>query len=160
MNSQKRNHLRSVNPRTFTLALEIPELQMTCAWGGIPGFVCLPRDPLLALVRDGYLVGPDVAVLDVLQFPEIAHKWSSLCHPAVFMFIKGKEEILEKCKNWILSRLLCGGFYFEIKYFKYFQIKLKTGGGLWYIGSHAINLLYRQILLIKFILINFMYLIG
>lgn len=74
VNSQKRNHLRSVNPRTFTLALEIPELQMTCAWGGIPGFVCLPRDPLLALVRDGCLLGPDVAVLDVLEFPGIAHK--------------------------------------------------------------------------------------
>lgn len=89
--------------------------------GGIAGFVCLPRDPLLAPVRDGYLVGPDVAVLDVLQPPEIAHKLSPLCHPAVFMFIKGKEENLNKCKTWNRSRLLCGVFYFEIKYFKYFQ---------------------------------------
>lgn len=54
-------------------------------------------------------------------------------------------------------------FNFEIKYFKYFQTKQKVVGGVvcgfWDIGSHAVNLLYRQIL-IKFILIIFMYLIG
>lgn len=85
--------------------------------GGSPAFVCLPRDPLLAPVTDGCLVGPDVAVLDVLHPPEMAHKWSPLCHPAVFMFMKGKEENLKKCKAWIRSRLLCGVFLFWNKRF-------------------------------------------
>lgn len=77
MNSQKRDPLRAIEG-SLALALEIPKLQMACAWVSTPrqnlcvrALVLCPSPGIRSwlLSEIGYLVGPDVAVLAALKLP-------------------------------------------------------------------------------------------